>query len=457
MLGKIQHFGATLFEQPLSEVLNSNKPLYQLADKIDWDFIEENLSKFYSKKVRPSHPIRLMAGLLILKSLRDLSDETLVDEQWEENGFYQYFCGAEFYQSSKPCASSDLVHFRKRIGEQGVKIILKASIDIHDKPSGNKDEIAYADTTVQEKNITFPTDAKLHKKIIAKCNNIAKKEGIKLKNNFKKKSQKLLQSQHNRNHPKRWEQAIIASKELKRIAGVIVRDLERKLTTEKHTEDIEIFKKILRQEKSSKNKIYSIHEPDIHCIGKGKAHKKYEFGSKFGILWSQSRGIILSGFDSRNQYDGDSLNGLVENYYEINDTLLKEIYCDRGYRGAKIENTIIQTPKPPLKRDSESAKRKKRKHFRARAGIEPVISHLKHDFRMGINLLKGKIGDAINGLMACAAFNFKKWMKSFSFAHFSDLKIALKSIIFYKSIIRMCGFSSCKTFNKFTGKLKMNY
>ena len=269
MIGKTNK-NPSLFEQPLSEMIN---PIYALSQKIDWDFIEKELSPLYSKRGRPAHPIRLMAGLLILKSLRNLSDEVLVDEH----------------------------------------------------------------TTVQEKNITFPTDAKLHKKIIERCNKIAKKEGVKLRKTYQKRSQRLLQNQHNRTHQKRREKALLSAKELKRIAGVILRDLERKLAQnkEKYEKECELFSRVLLQEQKDKGKIYSFHEPEVHCIGKGKANKKYEFGSKFGILWSKERGIILSGADCENGYDGHTLEKIVKVHNEISGIKLTDIYCDRGYRRAK--------------------------------------------------------------------------------------------------------------------------
>ena len=450
MRGKTEK-GSSLFEHPLNELLNTENPLLVLAEKIDWKFIEKNLSPLYSKRGRPAHPIRLMAGLLILKSLRNLSDEVLVDERWEENMYYQYFCGLEYHKKRKPCASSDLVHFRKRIGEKGAKVILQASIQIHDKTENNrkgKEEVVYADTTVQEKNITFPTDAKLHKKIIERCNKIAKKEGIKLRNTYQKRSQRLLQNQHNRTRQKRREKALLAAKELKRIAGVILRDLERKLAKnkEKYEKECELFSRVLLQEQKDKGKIYSFHEPEVHCIGKGKANKKYEFGSKFGILWSKERGIILSGADCENGYDGHTLEKIVKVHNEISGIKLTDVYCDRGYRGAKIEALKVHIPKPPLKKESEYAKGKKRKHFRNRAGIEPIIGHLKQDFRMGLNYLKGKLGDILNGLLGCAAFNFKKWMKSFSFCLFLRTFISkkhenlmhLSSLFFLKSLKWIC-------------------
>lgn len=119
---------------------------------------------------RPAKPIQLMVGLLVLKHLRNLSDEAVV-EQWSENIYYQYFCGETSFVCGPPCEPSELVHFRKRIGEAGIELILKESIRINGEDS--HDEYVSIDTTVQEKNITYPTDSKLHKKIIKKCQQIA--------------------------------------------------------------------------------------------------------------------------------------------------------------------------------------------------------------------------------------------------------------------------------------------
>ncbi len=225
---------------------------------------------------------------------------------------------------------------------------------------------------------------------------------------------KLLQAQHNRQHPKRKAKALEAAKILKQITGILVRDLTRKLLLagklDAYTSDLEKYNEVLKQERPSKNKRYSLHEDTIFCIAKGKASVRYEFGSKFGLLWNRSRGIIVSGAYCGNEYDGHSLNKLLSNHDSINVSKLDAIYCDRGYRGAKLEGIEVHIPGNPKKKDSAYMRSKKRNHFRLRAGIEPIIGHLKQDFRMGLNYLKGKIGDVVNGIMACAAFNFQKWM-----------------------------------------------
>ncbi len=187
MLGSLQSNKGSSHQQALKDILNLNHELCQLSDAIDWKFIEDKLAIYYSSTGRPSHSIRLMASLLILKSVRNLSDEKLVNKQWRENIYYQYFSGYQYHSLEKPCTSSQLVHFRKRIGEEGVEVILEASIRVHGSPKlDKKEQVVYADTTVQKKNITFPTDSKLQKKIIDNCGKIAKQAGVQLKNTFKK-------------------------------------------------------------------------------------------------------------------------------------------------------------------------------------------------------------------------------------------------------------------------------
>lgn len=166
----------------LEDTLNQRHPIYILANKVNWSSFDEAFEKLYcSDNGRPAKPIRLMVGLLILKHLRNISDESVV-EQWSENVYYQYFCGQKDFLPSEPCEASELVHFRHRIGEAGIELILKESIFINGDDS--HDPTASIDTTVQEKNITFPTDSKLHRKIIDKCRKIAAKERLPVRQSY---------------------------------------------------------------------------------------------------------------------------------------------------------------------------------------------------------------------------------------------------------------------------------
>lgn len=116
----------------LADMLDQRHPLYRLADKIDWRRFEETFTPLYSQDMgAPAKDIRLMCGLLILKHVRNLSDKSVV-AQWSENAYYQYFCGMDTFSPCQPCASTELVHFRKRIGESGVELILAESIRVND-------------------------------------------------------------------------------------------------------------------------------------------------------------------------------------------------------------------------------------------------------------------------------------------------------------------------------------
>jgi IS5 family transposase len=396
----------------LGELLNPKHELYLLSNEIDWDYFEKEFTPLYSKQGRPAHPIRLMVSLLILKSLYNLSDEKVVEEHWEMNVYFQYFSGKMHQQWGQPCAASDLVYFRKRIGKQGVEKIFKHSIDKHGNDS--QDPNVSIDSTVQEKNITYPTDSKLQKKIINKCVKIAKEEGIVLRRSYKRTSKQLVRDTYNGTHAKRRKKANAAKRKLKTIAGRLVRELERKLpNTSIKRAGLEVFKKVLSQTTKSKNKIYSLHEPEVYCIAKGKAHKKYEYGCKASVVLTQKTGIIVGAMTFKtNIYDGHTLEDVLTQTKELTGKSPLNAWVDRGYKGKKIiGETNINMPKAPLKRDSEYQKRKKRKHFRKRAAIEPIIGHLKQDHRAVRNYLKGQDGDSINFIMAAAGFNFRKLMK----------------------------------------------
>jgi len=360
----------------------------------------------------PAKPIRLMVGLLILKHVRNLSDESIV-EQWGENIYYQHFCGQHDFVPAAPCASSELVHFRHRIGTHGCELILKESIRITGK-DGDECNLS-ADTTVQEKNITYPTDNKLHRRIIKQCKAIARNEGIELRQSYTCTLKKLAVEQRFNHHPKNRKKAMKANRKVKTIAGRLVRELERKLPQEHtHGSHLELFRKVLQQQRNDKQKIYSLHEPQVQCISKGKEHKKYEFGNKVSILYTQNTGVIVGALAFKNEYDGHTLEGALEQYSRLKNKLPENVYADRGYKGeTKIGDTNIHIPRPFSKKLSQYQQQKRKKSHRRRAAIEPVIGHLKEDHRLSRNFYKGDFGDAINVLLAAAAFNFKRMINRY--------------------------------------------
>jgi IS5 family transposase len=429
------------FYSTFEEQLSHRHRLYILANKIDWKQFEEAFKKHYSDEGRPAKPIRLMVALLILKHIRNLSDESVV-EQWMENVYYQYFSGETSYACGVPCEASELVHFRNRIGEEGIELIFKESIRVNGNDSG--DAHVSVDTTVQEKNITFPTDDKLYKKIIKKCRAISEEEGLPLRQSYTRTLKKLSFEQRFRNHPKNKAKARKADRKIKTIAGRLVRELERNLPADsKHHTDVALFKKVLLQKRNDSAKTYSLHEPAVQCISKGKEHKKYEFGNKVSIVHTQTTGVIVGALGCRNEYDGHTLEKALEQTTRLTGSEPQTATVDRGYKGrSKIGETIIQIPKLFDQKINSYQKNKLKRSFRRRAAIEPTISHLKTDHRLGRNFYRGIFGDNINVMLAAAAFNFKRMMNKWKTIFLSLLQtiivlinpLLLPSNIFTKKI-----------------------
>jgi IS5 family transposase len=403
-----------LLYQDLLEQLNPKVPLLLLAKKIPWEAFEREFSPFYAELGRPAKPIRLMIGLLLLKQIENLSDERVV-EAWTQNPYYQAFCGMAHFQWEFPCSSTDLVHFRKRIGEAGVEKIFQASVVLFGKKALEDDVVI--DTTVQEKNITFPTDTKLRVKVMKRCWKLAGDEGLCLRRSYRRELKKVLRVIRFSKSQQDKKKVAAAIRRVKTMANALLRDVRHKLPASSPAalrEELELYRRAINQERQDKNKIYSLHEPGVCCIAKGKEHKKYEFGAKAAITMTKTRCIIVGVKSfSRNEYDGDTLKTVLPQVEELRGKAPARALCDRGFRGRKrVGSTTIILPESPSPKASEYSKRKARKDFGRRSAIEPVIGHLKSDFRLARNYLKGTMGDAVNLLLAAAAFNCAKWMKA---------------------------------------------
>ena len=409
MLSRQKHTPQLGLFLSINDQINQKHPLYLLGNSIRWSLFDDAFKKHYSQTMgKPAKPIRLMVSLLILKHLRNLSDENLV-EQWAENIYYQYFSGEQHFQPNIPCVPTELVAFRQRIGEPGVELILKESIRVNaPDDKSNYGDVVSIDTTVQEKNITYPTDDKLYKKIIKKCWKIADKEGVDLRQSYIRVVKVLSNRQRFKSTKSGAKAARKASKRIKIIAGRLVRELYRKLTPKglsEHNTTLQLFQKVLAQQRADSNKIYSLHEPDVKCYSKGKEHKKFEFGSKASIVVDQGSGIIMGAMNfTETLHDSKTLPQVLDQYERINEKQPNEAFVDRGYRGIKkYKETTIFIPAP----NKDITKQQRKKHSK-RAAIEPVIGHLKHDYRLSRNYLKGIVGDTINLLLAAAAMNFKR-------------------------------------------------
>jgi IS5 family transposase len=401
----------------LADTLDQTHPLIIITEKIDWDKLVNFCSKFYNDKIgRPTLSIRLMIGLLLLKYMFDLSDESVV-ATWRENHYYQAFTGQTSVVDYKPCDSSQLTSFRKRIGEEGAKLIFAESIRVHG-PKALETE-CIVDTTVQEKNITHPTDPKLILKAITFILRIATFLGLKMGRTFKnniKKLKNIINFGRNNLTDDQKEEAIsglrgIANRLLKKLQKLLP-DYTLHLPAVK--KKIEILMKAINQKRKDKNKIYSIHEPHVKCIAKGKSNKKFEFGSKVSLIITKTKGLIVGALNfDNNPYDGDTLDPAIKQLEQIYDGYKpQKMVGDRGYRGrSNINGVTIITPYDNKKGLLSKILRPIKKLLARRTAIEPIIGHLKNDHRLSRNYLKGTFGDRINPLYAAAAFNLLKFAR----------------------------------------------
>jgi IS5 family transposase len=408
-----------LFNGPeLIDTLDQNHPLIMIAKKIDWNTLVPSFYKFFKSGVgRPILSIRLMIGLLMLKYILDLSDSDNV-AQWSENVYYQAFTGQTKFVMKAPCNSSQLSLFRNRIGEEGCLLIFKESVKVF----GNKvlEKNCIADTTVMEADISYPTDFNLTAKAIKLIKKIGKFLGISFRRTYTKELKNIKSTVNFSKSESKVEEKKEAKERSKEIATTLLGTLEKKLPEEsKKTYRIKsllfILNKIIHQKKDDKNKVYSIHEPQTKCIAKGKAHKKFEFGTKVSLIVSKNSKVILGIFNCHgNPYDGDTLVDAIAQLSLLHGGYKPDtIGGDRGYRGREEVNGVKIITPYDIKVGLLSKIRNRIKDLlRSRIAIEPIIGHLKEDHRLSRNLLKGVLGDNINPLLSGAAFNLLKYART---------------------------------------------
>ena len=403
----------------LRSQLDPRQGLYKLAERIDWEVYEEAFGSLYSEEGRPALPIRRMVGLLLLKYLHNLSDERVV-EFWSLSPYGQYFCGEEQMQWGPP---SELTHFRKRIGPGGAEKIFSSSISLHGEKALEKEVVV--DTTTQavtdakqrpgkQKNITFPTDTKLAAKIVKTGVKLARRNNLALRQSYVRTPYPSCFWRNGAGVARTGHWAKKATRKLKTIAWRVVRQLDHSLPPESPDRRwLSMATRVLSQKRKDSKKIYSLHEPHVYCLSKGKEHKRYEFGAKASVLVGKQGGVILGAYSlPENDYDGHSLGEALAQVKRLCGYSPSLAIADRGYRGrTHWGETELITPKAPKKSDSAHQRRKARARFRRRAAIEPRIGHLKSDFRLDRNFLKGQRGDSINLLLAATAANLSLWMR----------------------------------------------
>jgi len=415
-----------LLQARLDQILDMNHALVKLAWSIDWRFLEERLGEVYDDDPgRPPLPTRLMAGLAILKSMHNLSDESLC-ERWLENPYYQLFCGEEFFQHRLPFDRSSMTRWRRRMGEERLMALLQESLAAATRAGAAKPpdfRAVIVDTTVQEKAITFPTDAKLMHRARERLVRLARKHAVPLRQSYARVGKIALIKHQRYAHAKQFKRANRQLKRLRTILGAVTRDITRKLAG--RPELMQVFGLPLslarrvrdQRQRERGRKVYSLHAPEVECIGKGKAHKPYEFGVKVSVATTLERsrgGQFVAHVKALpgNPYDGHTLETVVPAIEETIGVTLAKIVADAGYRGHNApKDKMFKVHVAGYKRGLTKAVKRA---LRRRAAVEPVIGHLKQDHRMGRNFLAHSEGDANNAVLAAVGYNFSlllNWLR----------------------------------------------
>jgi IS5 family transposase len=400
-----------MFRERLDNILNRHHELCKLAALIDWEAFEREFGMLYAdKKGRPGIPIRLLVGLSYLGHAFGMSDQAVVDG-WVENPYWQYFCGETYFQHQLPIDPSSLSRWRNRIGPEGCEKVLAETINAGIR-SGAVRESSFkrvtVDTTVQPKAIRFPTDSRSLNRCRERLVRLAQKLDIPLRQSYARLGPRTLKKSSSYAHARQFKRARKATKTLKTYLGRVYRDILRKvlpdpdLHAEFH-EELLLTEQLLEQKRQGKNKLYSLHAPEVECISKGKAHKKYEFGVKVSVA-TTNRDNFVVGMQALpgNPYDGHTLQTALEQVARLTGLQPERCYVDRGYRGHGVADTAVF-----ISGQRRNVTPTIRKELRRRSAVEPVIGHMKTDGRLGRNWLKGSLGDRINALLCGAGHNIR--------------------------------------------------
>jgi IS5 family transposase len=374
-----------LLRPRLVDLIDMRHELVKLASLIDWEFFEREWADLFpSTTGRPATSPRLVAGLLYLQHAFRLSDEAVV-ARWVENPYYQHITGETFFQHRPPIDPSSLTRWRKRIGEEGVEWLLTKSIEAG-RASGavaerSLEQVA-VDTTVMEKNIAHPTDSRLLERARGQLVDLARAARIELRQSYARLAPRLAAQVGRYAHARQFKRMRKALRTLKGYTGRVLRDLRRQLgeipegpLRERVIDKLLIVSRLLHQTPKSGGKIYSLHEPEVDCISKGKARVRYEFGCKISIATTLDGGFIV-GLRALpgNPYDGHTLAEALEQVEILTDCRPRLAVVDRGYRGHGVEGTQVLIS--GTRRGLTPALAKA---LRRRSSIEPEIGHMKTD------------------------------------------------------------------------------
>lgn len=415
---------ANLFKVMLRDIVFDRHELVLLKKAINWERFEKALEPTYCEdNGRPSIPVRMMAGLTFLKYMFGLSDQEVLDG-WVENPYWQDFCGGEFFEHEPPTDQTVMSRWRKRAGEAGVTDMIMETLEaaVRSKVAKAKDfERVNVDTTVQEKNVRFPTDARTLDRARERIVAVGEKLGIGFRRNYVRKGKTMLRKHSGYVKAKQFNRAQNVVRAMKQYLRNVVDDAERCPVVPtspgqlallvKLMNYVELSKRLIAQDKNTpgREKIYSVHEPQVECIAKGKVHKRYEFGVKAGFVTASRTNWVLGAMAlPGNPYDGNTLAQMLKQAEEISGVKPQHAYCDLGYRGHDYEGDCdVQVVNRFRKRKPRAILR----WWKRRSAIEPVIGHVKSDHYMERNMLAGAAGDKLNAMLAAVGFNLVKLMR----------------------------------------------
>jgi len=402
-----------MFRNRLDVMLDHGHPLYVLACQIDWAVFEREFGSLYSEHGRPGVATRLMVGLHYLKHTFNESDESVV-ARFVENPYWQFFCGLEYFTHRLPIDPTTMTRWRKRVGADGMKKLLSETIATamrRQELSPHECTKVNVDTTVQEKAIAHPTDARLYQKARVTLVRLAQARGLRLRQSYARLGKEALRKQGGYAHAKQFKRARRETRRLRTFLGCVLRDIERQCQTpdEKLASALAVARRIHAQKRDDKGKVYSVHAAEVECIAKGKAHKRYEFGCKASVV-STSRGNWVLAADALhgNPYDGHTLAAALASAATASGVSATQAFVDKGYRGAAKDVPEVEMYVSGTRRLPKALKRR----LKRRQAIEPIIGHMKSDHRMDRNFLRGKVGDAINAILAACGFNMAKLFRA---------------------------------------------
>jgi IS5 family transposase len=402
-----------LLRPRLTAMIDTRHELVRLEALIDWAFFEREWAGFFpSHSGRPASSPRLVAGLLYLQHACGLSDEAVV-ARWVENPYFQHFCGETFFQHRPPIDPSSLTRWRGRIGEEGVEWLLTKTIEAGREAGVVRERSAEAvivDTTVMEKAIAHPTDARLYEKARQRLVKLAHGAGLSLRQSYARLAPRLAGQVGRYAHARQFKRMRKGLRTLKGYTGRVLRDIQRQLDAvtdtalrERIEGEVALVDRLLRQKPKDRRKLYALHEPEVDCISKGKARVRYEFGAKVSVATTHREGFVV-GMRAMpgNPYDGHTLREALEQVEILTKTRPRRAFVDRGYRGHGVEGTEVfvsgqrRGMTPALRRD-----------LRRRSAIEPMIGHMKTDGRLARCPLKGALGDALHAVLCGGGHNIR--------------------------------------------------